>query len=149
MLTLAALFALLAIETPHQPTNPACGVLTAPEVAALVGSGAKTLPVMASANGGGSCMYQSGDKMVTVLVAKQTSADNAVALWTSKKRIAAGQDIQGWPAKAYEGSAGNVPMVGLTKGMTFVEVKIIDDKQKLADLAPKLRAAMKAVASRM
>lgn len=148
MLTLVALVALLVVEAPHQKTNPACGVLTPQEVTALVGSGAKTLPVTASPNGG-SCMYQSGDKMVTVLVAKQMSAESAASLWASKKRIAAGQDVEGWPSKAYEGSAGTVPIVGLTKGMTFIEVKVIDAKQKLSDLAPKLRTAMKAVASRM
>jgi hypothetical protein len=87
--------------------------------------------------------------MITVLVAKQTTEESAVALWTSKKRIVAGQDVAGWPAKAYEGAMGTVPIVGLSKGMTFVEVKVIDAKQKLADLAPKLRTAMKGVASRM
>ena len=148
MLTLAALLALLVVEPPHQGTNPACNVLTPQEVTALVGSGAKTIPVSANPNGG-SCMYQNGEKMITVLVAKQTTEESAAALWTSKKRIVSGEDVKGWPSKAYEGAMGTIPIVGLSKGMTFVEVKVIDAKQKLADLAPKLRGAMKGVASRM
>jgi len=63
--------------------------------------------------------------------------------------VAAGRDVEGWASRVYEGSAGTVPIVGLTKGMTFIEVKVIDATQKLADLAPKVRIAMKGVASRM
>jgi hypothetical protein len=148
MLPFIALLALLIAEPPTQQTNPACGLLTGQEISAIIGAGAKTIPVTASPNGG-SCMYQNGDKMVTILVAKQQTAESAVSLWTSKKRIAAGHDVEGWPSKAYEGSAGTVPIVGLTKGMTFIEVKVIDAKQTLADLAPKVRTAMKGVATRM
>ena len=148
MLKVAALLALMAVEAPSQTPNPACDVLKADEVASLVGSGAKTIQVSANPHGA-SCMYQNGDKMVTVLVAIQTSNESASDLWTTKKRVAAGQDLSGWPIKAYEGSMGKVPMIGLAKGKTFLEVKVIDDTQKLADIAPKLRAAVKTAAARM
>lgn len=148
MLKVASIATLLVIGTSQQKTNPACAILTPQDVSTLVGAGATMLPMSANPNGA-SCMYQNGDRMITVLYVKQTSPDNASSLWSSKKRIAGGEDVDGWAGKAYAGALGTVPIVGVTKGVTFAEVKVIDAKQKLADLAPRLRAVMKGAASRL
>jgi hypothetical protein len=149
MLTLVLLATLAAPRAVQAPApNTACTILTAQDVTALVGAGAHTLPVSAAPNGA-SCMFQNGDKMVTVLTSKQQSPDNAGALFSSKKAVAAGTDITGWPAKAYAGSMGDTAVVGITKGAMFVEVKVIDSSRKAAAIMTPLKTVMQGVAGRL
>jgi len=148
MLTTLLATLVIALGTPGQSTNPACAVLTAQDVTALIGAAARPMSVTASERGG-SCMFQNGDKVVTVLLTTQGSADDAAALWESKKRIVQGEDVPGWAAKAYAGAMVDSAAVGLAKGTTFIEVKIIDKTQKLPDLGQKLRTVMKGVAGRL
>ena len=143
-----AVSALLAAVTPMQPANPACAVLTAPDVTSLLGAGAKAIGISSAPNGA-SCMYQNGEKVATIVMAMQTSAESALRLWTSKKRIVQGTDIEGWGASAYAGALGTAPAVGIAKGSTFVEVRVSDKTAKTEELAKRLRASMKSVASRM
>jgi hypothetical protein len=131
-----------------QPDNPACSLLSPAEIKTLVGAAAKPLPVGASGNSG-TCMYQSGGVVATILVAKQANAESAVALFTSKKKVAAAEDVTGWATKAYAGAMGDSPIVGLTKGTTFVELKLIDPKGKLPELSKRAKTAMKALAAHM
>jgi hypothetical protein len=148
MLTLFAVSALLVRGAPMQPVNAACAMLTAPEVTALVGAGAKAIPVSASP-GGASCMYQNDDKVATILVSNQATPERAASLFATKQRIVSGQDVAGWPTKAYAGAMGTAAAVGLTKGTSFVEVKLIDPKHTPREVAQQLRTAMKSVAARM
>lgn len=148
MLTILLISSVLAAGAPVQTANPACAILTPQDVTALIGAGATPIGISASP-GGASCMYQNRDKVVTILLAKQTSAESAESLWSSKKRVVAGQDVPGWACKAYAGAMGASPAVGLTKGTTFLEVKIADPAAKLPELTQKLQTVMKGVAGRL
>ena len=94
-------------------------------------------------------MYQNGDKVATILLAKQITPESAASLFASKQRIVAGETVTGWPTKAYTGAMGTAAAVGLTKGSTFVEVKLIDPKSKAPELAQLLRTTMRSAAGRM
>lgn len=133
-------------QTPP-PSNPSCAVLTAGQVSSLIGS-AKTLPMTAAATGS-TCMFQNDNKVITVLMATVSTADAAQGLFTSKKRIAAGTDIGGWGVPAYVGVLKpSASVVGVLKGLTLTEVKVIDSTQAAEPLSTKLQAAMKEYAAR-
>ena len=128
------------------PANVACAVLTPAQVTSLIGA-AKTLPTSSAPNGS-SCMFQSDDKIITVLVATNTTADAAQRLFDSKKRIASGTDIAGWGVPAYGASVKTVATSGVLKQLTFVEVKVSNSTQKPEAMAQALQAAMKEYAAR-
>jgi len=133
-------------QTPP-PSNPSCAVLTAAQVSSLIGS-AKTLPMTAAATGS-TCMFQNENKVITVLMATVSTPDAAQGLFTSKKRIAAGTDIGGWGVPAYVGVLKpSASVVGVLKGLTLTEVKVIDSTQAAEALSTKLQAAMKEYAAR-
>lgn len=148
MLKSLAISTLLLVNAHSQNGNPACDILKPADVVALIGAGAVMMSVSTNPSGA-ACMYQLGEKAISVMYVKQTSAENAALLWAAKKRVVAGNVVTGWRSKAYEGAMGIAPAIGLTKGMLFTEVKVIDDKQKMSVIAPKLRAVMKGVASRL
>ena len=93
-------------------------------------------------------MFQSEDKIITVLVATNTSADAAQRLFDAKKRIAAGTDIAGWGVPAYAAAVKNVATSLVLKQLTFVEVKVSDSTQKPERTAQVLQATMKEFAAR-
>ncbi len=128
------------------PANFACSVLTPAQVASLIGT-AKTLPMTNVANGS-TCMFQNNDKMITVLVATNSTADAAQRLFDSKKRIATGTEIAGWGAPAYGASMKKLATSGVLKQLTFVEVRVSDSTQTSDAMALKLQAAMKEFAAR-
>ena len=144
MLSLSLALSLMLTQTP--PVNVACGVLTSVQVTSLIGS-AKTMP-MGNAPNGSNCMFQNEDKVITVLVATNTTADAAQRLFDAKKRIAAGTDIAGWGVPAYGAAVKKVATSGVLKQLTFVEVKVSDSTQKLEAMAQVLQAAMKGFAAR-
>lgn len=151
MLTLSlALAALLHGQAP--PAVPACSQLTPQEVASLIGS-APTPMTVTNAPTGSSCMYMSGNKVITVLLTDKDTDDSAQGQWEAKKRVAAGKDVAGWTVPVYIGTMetpkDHVAIVGIAKGKRFVETKVMDGTQKTADLSTKLLEAMKAVAGRM
>ena len=148
MLRSIAVSTLVLLAAQSQNGNPACDILKTTEVAALIGAGAHMISVSTNPSGA-ACMYQNGEKAISVMYVKQTSAKNAALLWAAKKRVVTGKDVTGWSSKAYEGAMGIAPAIGLTKGVLFTEVKVIDDKQKMSVIAPKLRTVMKGVASRL
>ena len=131
-----------------QPTAPACLILSAADVTSLVGSGAKPMPI-ATSNNAGSCMYQNGERIATVLLASQTTPESAGNLFDAKKRIVSGSDVTDFAVKAYAGMMGDAPAIGLTSGVRFVEVRLVDKTSKPADLSARLRTTMKGVAARM
>lgn len=98
-------------------------------------------------------MFQNGDKVVTVLINRLESAETARFQWEAKKRVAAAQDVAGWPTPAYAAAIDNATdraaIVGIVGDRTFAEAKAIDKTQKAADLSAKLQAVMKAVSGRM
>lgn len=147
MLTSFVVAAVLTAPLP-QPAAPACTLLTTAEVTALIGAGAKPVPITNAPNGS-SCMLQNGDHIVTVLISKQTTPDATAGLFAAKKRVVAGQDVSGWATKAYAGVQGEAAVVGLEKATNFIEVKTLDKTQKTAHIAQKLRTVMKAVSARM
>lgn len=128
------------------PPNAACSVLTTAQVTSLIGA-AKTLP-MSNAPNGSACMFQNNDKMITVLVATNTTADAAQRLFDSKKRMVTGTDIAGWAAPAYGAAMKNLAASGVLKQLTFVEVKVSDSTQKPDEMSQKLQAMMKEFAAR-
>ena len=144
---LALVAALFVAPPQNQAANAACSILTGAEAASIIGA-AKVLPVTSSATGA-TCMFQNGDAVITVLAVKQADADGAQGLFNSKKRIVAGADVPGWSAPAYAGAMGQAAVVGVVKGVSFVEVKVIDKTQKVEALSAKLQAVMKAVAGRL
>ena len=97
---------------------------------------------------GSSCMFQNGDKVITVLVATVSSDEGAQGLFNSKKRIVAGADVPGWGVPAYSGVMKPAAIVGVLKKQTFTEVKVIDATQTPEALAAKLQPVMKDVAAR-
>ena|SRR5689334_857269 len=148
MLPSSVLAMLLLAQTP--PANPACSILTAAESASLIGAGGKTISVTNAATGA-SCMVQNGDKVITILTTTLATPDAASGLWAAKERIVNGEDLAGWPAKAYTGALKDTPAVGLAKGKTFLEVRVTDPTPtgKGGDLASRLQTVMKAVAARL
>ncbi len=128
--------------------NPACEILSAADVSSLVGSGAKTMSLTATANTG-TCMYQNGEKIATVLLSSQTTAESAASLFAAKQRIVTGKDVTDFGVKAYAGMMGDAPAIGLTSGVRFVEVRVVDKTTKAPELATRLRTTMKGVASRL
>jgi hypothetical protein len=138
--------ALSLILAQAPPVNVACAVLTSAQVTSLIGV-AKTLP-MGNAPNGSNCMFQNDDKIITVLVATNTTADAAQRLFDAKKRIASGTDIAGWGVPAYGAAAKKVATAGVLKQLTFVEVKVSDSTQKPEAMAQGLQAAMKEFAAR-
>jgi len=144
-----SLAALLAVQAP--PPAPACYLLTGKEVATLVG---KENPQITTITGTESiCMYQNGDAILTVIMAKLGTADAAKGQWEAKKRVSAGHDAAGWPTPAYVGiidtTKEHAAVVGVHSSLTFVEAKAIDPGQKTADLSARLQAAMKAYSGRL
>ncbi len=93
-------------------------------------------------------MFQNNDKMITVFVASNTTADAAQRLFDSKKRLATGTEIAGWGAPAYGTAMKNLAVAGVLKQLTFVEVKVSDSTQKPDVMAQKLKAVMKGFAAR-
>ena len=128
------------------PANVACAVLTSAQVTSLIGA-AKTMPA-GNAPNGSSCMFQNEDKIITVLVATNTTADAAQRLFDAKKRIASGTDLAGWGVPAYGASVKKVATSGVLKQLTFVEVKVSDATQKPEAMAQALHTAMKEFAAR-
>jgi hypothetical protein len=156
MLTLSLLVGSLFVSPQGSPATTAaaptpCTMLTAQEVASIIGP-AKAMPVMNSRTGG-SCMYQNGDKTITVLLVILDSPETAHQQWEAKKRVAAGQDIAGWTTPAYsavfETPKEHAATVGILKAKTFVEARVIDKTQKAADMTAKLTTIMKALNGRM
>ena len=143
---LALLVVLASAQT--SSTNPACSLLTADEAASIIGAGGTPISVSVAPTGA-SCLVQNGDKVITVLETTLASADAATGLWTAKKRIVGGDDLAGWPTKAYAGTLKDLSAVGLTKGNTFIEVRVTDSAPAKTDMASKLQTVMKAVAARM
>ena len=124
--------------------NPACTTLTTAQVTSLIGA-AKAIPISA-APGGSSCMFQAGDKIITVLVVNAADADTATRQFDSKKRIASGSDIAGWPVPAYSGHQPPAAViVGFRKGTTFTEVKLVDSTKYPEGLETRLKAVVKDV----
>jgi shikimate 5-dehydrogenase len=149
MIALPVLSLLVALAGAQAPAgNPACAVLTPAEAASIIGPGGTTMGVT-SAPSGSSCMIQNGDKVITVLQVKSSTADAAAGLWAAKKRIMSGDDLADWPVKAYAGAMKDAGAVGLTKGQNFVEIRVIDAKSPQADMVSRLKTAVKAVAARM
>ena len=135
---------LFTTQTP--PANVACSVLTPAQVTSLIGT-AKTMPTSSAPNGS-SCMFQSNDKIITVLVATNSTADAAQRQFDSQKRIATGTDIAGWGVPAYGGAMKNFAVAGVLKQQTFVEVKVSNPAQKPEATAQALQTAMKEFAAR-
>ena len=142
--SLSLALSLMLAQAP--PVNVACAVLTSAQVTSLIGA-AKTMP-MSSAPNGSSCMFQNEDKVITVLVATNTTADAAQRLFDAKKRIASGTDIAGWGVPAYGAAVKKVATSGVLKQLTFVEVKVSDSTQKLEAMTQGLQAAMREFAAR-
>ena len=132
---------------PAPPANQACAALTPAQVASLIGAGARTMPVTASPTGS-TCMFQNNDKVITVLMASNSTADAAQRLFDAKKRIASGADVPGWGVPAYAGAIPTVATVGVLMKQTFTEVKVQDRTQKPEAIAAHLQAVMKDVAGR-
>jgi hypothetical protein len=130
-----------------QKPNPACTALTSTEVASLIGA-AKAIPISQLPTGS-TCMLQERDKVLTVLLVEQSSAENAASLAAAKKRIVSGEDLPGIGTSAYAGAMGGAAVVGVVKGNRFIEVKAIDKTQKVDELSAKLKAVMKSVAARL
>jgi hypothetical protein len=156
MITLASLVvASLVTLFDGQPAAaapaPACTLLTAQEVASIIGT-ARPITVSNSATGS-ACMFQNEDRIVTVLMAKLDSAATAKHQWETKKRIVSGQDLAGWPTSAYSATINTAKdhgaAVGVVAGQTFAEAKANDKAQSAADVTAKLQAVMKAVSSRL
>ncbi len=146
MLPLMLIFAISTVLAQAPADNAACSVFTPAQVEALIGP-SKRLPT-SSAPSGSSCMYQNNDKIITILVATNTTADAAQRLFDSKKRIAMATDVAGWGAPAYAGMTKNLPVSGVLKQLTFVEVRVSDAAQKPDVLNQKLQAFMKEFAAR-
>lgn len=127
--------------------NPACTALTPAQVTSLIGA-AKTIPISV-APGGSTCMFQAGDKVVTVLIVDAVDADAARRQFDSKKRIASGEDIVGWPVPAYAGhQPPSAVIVGFLKATTFTEVKLLDSTKYPEGLETRLKAVVKEIAAR-
>ena len=131
--------------------TPACTVLSAQEISSLIGP-TKTLPVMGGSRGS-TCMFQNGDKMVTVMVVNLDSIDSAKGQWQAKKAATAGQDVAGWNVPAYasvfEKPNQHSATVGFVKAKSFVEASVIDLTQGGSAMSTKLQAVMKTLAGRM
>ena len=127
MLFVMLAFAVSVMPAQTPPPNVACSVFTPAQVTAPIGT-AKMLPMSSAANGS-SCMFQNNDKIITVLVATNASADAAQGLFNAKKRIVAGTDIAGWGVPAYVASMENVAVSGVLKQQRFVVVKLWDSAQ--------------------
>jgi hypothetical protein len=138
----------LTLGTQTPPANPACSLLTSADAASLIGTGGKPMSIT-TAPAGATCLIQNGNKVITILHATLSSVDAATGLWNAKKAIVEGQDLAGWPTKAYAGSLKDASVVGLTKGKTFVEVRVTDSSPKKSDLASKLQSIMKTVSAQM
>ena len=143
-LTLHLTAALMLTQAP--PANIACSVLTPAQVTSLIGA-VKMLPMGSAANGS-TCMFQNDDKIVTVLVATNASADGAKGLFDAKQRIVAGTSVTGWGVPAYTGSMKNAAACGVLKQQTFVEVKMSDTTQTPDAMVKKLQVVMKEFAAR-
>jgi hypothetical protein len=145
MLTLGVALSLAAAQTP--PANPACALLTTSQVTSLVGE-AKAMPVT-SAPTGWSCMWQAGNKVVTVLIVNAPSPEGATRAFESKKRMVSGESVPGWTLPSYAGvQRPKAVAVGFLKGQTLTEVKVLDALQTAEELGAKLTAVMKEVAAR-
>jgi hypothetical protein len=94
-------------------------------------------------------MLQERDKVLTVLLVEQSSAENAASLAAAKKRIVSGEDLPGIGTSAYAGAMAGAAVVGVVKGNRFIEVKAIDKTQKVDELSAKLKAVMKSAAARL
>ena len=141
-------FLVLLVGPQTPPANPACTVLTAADATTLIGAGAKTMSVT-TAPSGATCLIQNGDKVISILHATASTVDAATGLWNAKKAIMKGEELSGWPTKAYAGSLKDASVVGLTKGKTFVEVRVTDPSPKKSDLGAKLQSVMKTVSAQM
>jgi hypothetical protein len=151
-LVTGSLAALFAAQSP--PPAPACYLLTTAEVATLVGSTAPQITTTTSSTGtSGTCLYQHAGAVVTVLMVKLATEDAAKEQFQTKKRLATGLDVAGWPAPAYTATIDtpqdHAAIVGIVSSLTLVEVKAVDRTQKAADLTAKLHAAMKAFSARL
>ena len=151
MLTLTLIGTLLSLFAQSAPpANAACGALTPQEVTGLIGA-AKPMAVTNSP-GGSSCMFMNGNKMITVLVVDLVSTDAAKGQWEAKKRVAAAQDVAGWPGAylgTFETAKEHGASVGVVSGKRFIEARVGDVSQKVADLGTKLIATMKTASGRM
>jgi hypothetical protein len=143
---LSLLVLMVGPQTP--PANPACTVLTPADATSLIGAGGKTMSVT-TASSGATCLIQNGDKVISILHATLSTVDAATGLWNAKKAIMKGEDLAGWQTKAYAGSLKDANVVGLTKGKTFVEVRVTDPSPKKSDLGSKLQSIMKTVSAQM
>jgi len=133
------------------PPAPACYLLTTEDIASIIGT---TRPLIITNTGAGStCIFQNGDRTVTVLMVTLGSAEAAKRQWDAKKRVTAGQDAAGWPTPAYVGTIDtaeeHVAIVGVYSSLTFVEARASDRTQKTADLSTTLQTAMKAYSARL
>jgi hypothetical protein len=144
--TLSLLVLMVGAQTP--PANPACSLLTSADAASLIGAGGKTMSIT-TAPTGATCLIQNGNNVISILHATLSSVEAATGLWNAKKTIMKGEDLAGWPTKAYAGSLKDASVVGLTKGKTFVEVRVTDSSPKKSDLASKLQSIMKNVSVQM
>ena len=127
--------------------NPACTMLTTAQVTSLIGT-SRTIPI-SSEPLGSACMLQSGDKIITVLIAHAENAETAKWQFDTKKKIASGVDIAGWPMPAYSGHQPPAAViVGFLKGTTFTEVKLVDSTKYPEGLETRLKAVVKEVANR-
>jgi hypothetical protein len=134
------------------PPAPACYLLTTEEISSIVGT---TRPLITTNTGGtrSTCIFQNGDKTVTILMMSLGSADAAKREWNTAKRVSAGQDVAGWPTPAYVATIdtpkGQAAIVGLHSSLTFVEAKAIDKTRKMADLSANLQTVMKAYSAKL
>jgi len=146
MLPLMLTLALSTLLTQTPSANTACAALTPAQVTSLIGA-ARTMPLTSAANGS-TCMFQNGDRVLTVLTATVSSADAAKGLFNSKKAVAAGTDIAGWGVPAYYGTGKDYAACGIMKQQTLTELKIIDKTQTSAVMVQKLQTVMKEFAAR-
>ena len=153
MLSIIAVSLLVSPQNaPAAPAVPtACSVLQPQEVASIIGA-AKPMTVTNSATGS-SCMFQNGNKIITVLLVNRDSNESAKGQWDVTRMASAGKDVAGWTTPAYSAvidtPKDHVAIVGIVKNRTFVEAKVLDVSQKSADLSAKLLAVMKALSGRL
>ena len=147
MFMMIALTVSLSTRAQTPGVNRSCTLLTTAQVTSLIGA-AKTMPVT-NDPGGSTCIFQAGNKTVTVLVVPAPSPEGATRAYEAKKKMAAGEALTGWPVPAYSGLLRpNVVAVGFLKSQTIVEVKVRDAEQTTEALRVKLQAVTKEVAGR-
>ncbi len=142
---LLAAVSLLFAQTPP-PGNPACALLTTAQITSLIGA-ATPVPVAASATAS-ACMFNAGDKTLTVTISHHASLDKANLQFGINKGVVKGEPIPGWAMPSYAGSRPSAALVGYLKGQIFYDVKMADPALSTEAVGIKLLAVLKDVAAR-